>query len=116
MQMMLPEGWPVDAQQANDGATALHWAAWHGDSRMVTELLRHGPQLELRDGEFGKTPLEWAMHGSLHGWCRDAGDYPAVVSKLLQAGAQTPKLVHPGHASDAVLNLVRPSEGTRHSS
>jgi hypothetical protein len=116
LQMMLAVGWPVDAQQANDGATALHWAAWHGNSAMVTELLRYHPQLELKDSAFGKTPLEWALHGSLHSWCRDAGDYRAVVANLLQAGAQAPKLLRDGDATDAVLKLLRPSEKTGHSS
>jgi ankyrin repeat protein len=110
LQMMLAAGWPVNARQANEGATALHWAAWHGNSPMVAELLRYHPQLELQDGSFRKTPFEWAMHGSLHSWCRDAGDYPAVVRKLLQAGAQAPKLVHPGDASNEVLKLLRLSK------
>ena len=105
LQMMLAAGWPVDARRGNEGATALHWAAWHGNSRMVAELLRFHPQLELKDGKFRKTPLEWAMHGSLHGWGRNAGDYSVVVSELLQAGAEAPKLVHADDATDAVLKL-----------
>jgi ankyrin repeat protein len=106
VQMMLAAGWPVDARRGSHGPTALHWAAWHGNDRMVAELLRYHPPLELKDGAFSSTPLQWAMHGSLHGWCRDAGDYVAVVSRLLQSGAQAPKLVHAGAATEAVLELL----------
>ncbi len=107
LQMMLAAGWPVDARQANEGPTALHWAAWHGDSRMVAELLRYHPKLELKDSEFRKTPLGWAMHGSLHGWCRDAGDYPEVVRSLLHAGAKPPEHAQAGDAAEPILKLLR---------
>jgi ankyrin repeat protein len=86
---MLGAGWPVDAR-GQHGATALHWAAFHGEAGMVREILRHSPPLELRDHDFRSTPLGWALYGSKHGWrCRD-GDYAGAVGALLAAGAQPP--------------------------
>jgi uncharacterized protein len=44
-------------------ARALHWAAWVGSSRTVEQLIEGGAQLEVKDSEFGATPLFWAVHG-----------------------------------------------------
>jgi ankyrin repeat protein len=104
--MMLEAGWPVNSPQGNKGATALHWAAWHGNAPMVAAILKHNPELEIREGEFKATPLGWALHGSENGWHRDLGDYPAVVEQLLKAGAQAPKLAD-AEATDAVLEVLR---------
>jgi hypothetical protein len=35
--------------------------------------------------------MDWAIHGSVHGWHRDTGDYPGVVKALLDAGAKLPE-------------------------
>lgn len=73
-----------------DGATALHWAAFHGNAVMTRELLaRHAP-LEVIESEHHATPLGWATYGSEHGWHRRTGDFPATVELLLAAGARTP--------------------------
>ena len=86
---MLAIGWPVDVR-GRHGATALHWAAWHGDTALVRELLRHHPPLGAKDDDYGGTPLTWASHASVHGWHPDRGDYAGVVEALLEAGAVVP--------------------------
>ena len=73
------------------GGTPLHWAAWHGNLAMIEALLRALPPLEDADNDFHATPLQWATHGSEHGWHRKTGDYPAVVEALLEAGANLPE-------------------------
>src|SRR5262245_55921263 len=83
---MLAAGWPVDAR-GQHGATALHWAAWHGDRAMVVEILRYHPPLEIRDQDFDATPLGWAVYASVHGWHPDRGDYAGTVEDLIAAGA-----------------------------
>lgn len=72
-----------------DGGTALHQACWTGAAELVDLLLASRAwDLEIRDPTHGSTPLGWALHGSAH--CRHArGDYPAVVRRLLAAGART---------------------------
>ena len=78
---LLAAGWPLDAR-ANEGATALHWAAFHGNAEMVGELLRHGADPTLRDETYQGTPLNWAQHGTEHGWHRERGNYSATLVAL----------------------------------
>ena len=63
-------------------ATPRHWAAFHGNIEMARALLHHGANLELKDADFDCTPLAWAIHGYLHGWNSDKGDYFGTVSVL----------------------------------
>lgn len=81
VRLMLGAGWPVDARGDHD-ATALHWAAWHGNAAMVRELLQHGSSLEARDRRYDATPLDWATHGSGNSWHRHSGDYAATIGAL----------------------------------
>ena len=89
VRLMLAAGWPTEAVSKH-GATALHFAAWHGNATMVRTLLTHRAPLERRDHDFNQTPLGWAVHGSLHGSNIDRGDYAASVEALLDAGATAP--------------------------
>jgi ankyrin repeat protein len=89
VKLMLEAGWPIDAK-GKHGATALHWAAFHGNSEMIRTLLRFGPPLEARDRDFNGTPMGWALHGSEHGWHAQTGDYAGAVEALAKAGAQIP--------------------------
>jgi ankyrin repeat protein len=78
---LLRAGWPVDTRGSH-GATALHWAAWHGNAEAARVLLEHGAPVEVRDGHYDGTPLDWARHGSGNSWHRANGDYPAVIAML----------------------------------
>jgi hypothetical protein len=103
VRLFLDAGWPLDATMPKR-VTALHWAGFHGDVEIAKLLLARGAPLEVKDGEFGGTPLGWAMYGSLHGWGRRTADYPGVVTALLDAGARVPE----GYtASEPVLAVVR---------
>ena len=68
----------------------LHWAAFHGNSAMAREILRHHPPLEAIDADFHLPPLGWAVYGSEHGWYCRTGDYAGTVETLLNAGARLP--------------------------
>jgi ankyrin repeat protein len=70
-----------------DGGTALHAACWLGNVRMVEMLLERGRvSVEARDPTHLSTPLGWTAHGSVNRRARGA-DYPAVVDRLVAAGA-----------------------------
>jgi hypothetical protein len=43
--------------------TGLHWAAYGGHADTVKVLLKRRPALDVRDGTFNGTPLDWALHG-----------------------------------------------------
>jgi ankyrin repeat protein len=104
--MMLSAGWPPDVY-GNHEQTALHWAAFHGNSQMVRILLDHHAPLEAAEQQFNGTPLGWALYGSKHGWYRDAGDYPGAVKVLLSAGAKAPGPIEELDAPQEVLEVMR---------
>ena len=67
-------------------------------------MLRPYPPLDDAENDFHATPLGWATHGSEHGWHREAGNYPAVVEALLEAGAKLPETVS---GTEAVKEVLR---------
>jgi hypothetical protein len=87
VKLMLECGWPVEGDRKH---TPLHWAAWHGNTKMVGEILRFHPPLEFPDADFQGTPLGWAIHGSMNSWHHKTGDYGGTVKALLAAGAARP--------------------------
>jgi ankyrin repeat protein len=89
VKLMLMAGLPLDVPGQHN-ASALHWAAWHGNLELVNLLIARGASLEDASNDFKGTPLGWAIHGSENGWHRDQGDYPGVVRALLSAGAKIP--------------------------
>lgn len=111
VQRMLAAGWPVETP-GREGATALHWAAFHGAADMVREILARHPPLEARDSEYAGTPLDWAVHGSMKSWFRRKGDYASVVEALLDAGATPPARDAKPPASEAVLEVLRRRTGS----
>ena len=72
-----------------DHADALHWAAFHGNTGMVRLLLRHDPPIGVREASYGGTPLDWCVHGSVHGWAKARGDFAATARLLLDAGERS---------------------------
>jgi hypothetical protein len=100
---MLKAGLPV-AARGQHNATALHWAAFHGNSEMVKAILAFGPPLEATDSDFNGTPLDWAVHGSEKGWYRQTGDYAGTVEALIAAGARLPERMG---SSEAVREVLR---------
>jgi Ankyrin repeat len=69
----------------HDGMTPLHWAAAHGRLAVVEELLRRGAPLEV-ENVWDRTVLSstafFATRMPVPGV-----DYPAVLERLLAAGA-----------------------------
>ena len=94
------------------GGTPLHWAAWHGNLALIQALLRANPPLDDTENDFHGTPVGWATHGSVHGWHRRTGNYPAVVEALLEAGAKPPATISGTDAVKEVLavTVARTSE------
>ena len=101
VRLMLGAGWPVNAR-GKHGATALHFAAWHGNLEMVRHILERRPPIEAADNDFKGTPLVWAIHGSVHGWNCRRGDYGGTAAALVGAGAMKPASIDAMEMSDAV--------------
>jgi ankyrin repeat protein len=106
VRLMLSLGWPVDVR-GNLHATALHWAAFHGNLEMVREILRHRLSPDVRGDDYNNTPLGWAIYGSMHGWHRRTGDFAGTVTALLDAGATLPPLKPELEASEAVIAALQ---------
>ena len=103
--LLLAAGWPADAR-GKHGATALHFAAWHGNADMTGRILQHHPPMEAVDADFGMTPLGWALHGSVHGWNSTRGEYGVTVEKLLDGGAAVPAGLESREMSEAVRAVL----------
>jgi ankyrin repeat protein len=71
--------------EGHGGGTALHHAAWLGKVDMVRELLALGAPVNLRDKQYGSSPLGWASHGSE--MRKLDAQYCAIVDLLADAGA-----------------------------
>ena len=110
VQTMLELGFPLDGTSQH-GATALHWAAYHGNAAMTKLLLARGSALEARDAAFNGPPLGWAIHGSREGWHRKSGDYGLTAELLLQAGAKNVEKVAGSEAVQAVLRRFGATDG-----
>lgn len=80
VRLMLRVGWPVGVR--SEGATALHWAGFHGNAEMARELLESNAPIDVRDDHHDGTPLDWAEHGSQHGWYCRTGDYAGTLELL----------------------------------
>jgi ankyrin repeat protein len=109
VRLMLEAGWPVDAR-GQHGATALHWAAFHGQAEMTRFILRFHPPLEMRDLQFDGPPIGWAIHGSLNGWNPENADFRGTVATLLQAGVKPPSEIFGSPEVQAVLREVGSTE------
>ncbi len=96
----------LDPRASNEnGATVLHCAAWQGSAACVEAVLRHpaaASMLDLRERQYGATPLGWCLHGSVHG---PRGEHAEIAGMLIEAGANVPAEI--GEASDEVREVVR---------
>ena len=69
-------------------ATALHWAAWHGNIRMTDALLKRNAPLETNDAQYHMPPIGWAQHASGMGRPTPGADFPGTIATLQAAGAR----------------------------
>jgi hypothetical protein len=106
VRLMLKAGLPVNAASQHH-ATAVHWAAWHGNAEMVQLTLCHQPELEDIENDFQATPLGWATHGSENGWHKEKGNYASTVEALIKAGAKAPGKIEGTEAVRKVLQKYR---------
>ena len=48
-------------EKDEEGATALHYAAFGGHRKIAQFLLEHGANINAQDAKFGATPAGWAI-------------------------------------------------------
>ncbi|MBD2753650.1 ankyrin repeat domain-containing protein [Spirosoma validum] len=84
--LYVDKGATIDHRGAN-GATALHWAAWTGQDKLVQRLIEAGADVHQRCIAFRGTPLLWAVHGLKYGGSDNQHHQAECVRLLLEAGA-----------------------------
>jgi ankyrin repeat protein len=60
VRLLVERGCPPDARASDQGYTALHLAAFHGDVELIAFLLHHGADRDLKTGA-GETPYDLAV-------------------------------------------------------
>ena len=87
VKLMLELGFPVAAKGDWD-SSAIHQAAFRGDTRMVTLLLDHGARWDEKNGYGGDAfgSAIWPYRNDPH----PCADYLGVVRLLLESGGQVP--------------------------
>lgn len=73
----------------NDGATALHWAAFCGRDKLVEKLIHEKATIDQRDTAYNSTPLGWALHPLITGDKLNTFNQLPCIKLLLKAGADT---------------------------
>lgn len=84
--LFIDQGWSL-TREAPWGGTALHWAAWFGRPECVRVLLDAGAPVNVRDSNYGSSPIAWAAHGSSNSRPGHDDAYLAVVKLLATAGS-----------------------------
>ncbi len=70
-----------------DGATALHWAAFCGRDKLVERLIREKAAIDQRDTAYDSTPLVWAIQPLKTGDTFNTYHQVSCIKLLLKAGA-----------------------------
>ena len=59
--LLLELGANVNAKDKRGGATALHYAAWHGNREIAELLLAHDAAINQSDDTYNASPVDWAL-------------------------------------------------------
>jgi ankyrin repeat protein len=85
-------GADVNYTYNNDGASALHWAAFCGRDKLVKRLIKANAKLDELDIEHKSTPLGWAIHALQSNDTGNKHNQLSCIKLLLKSGADLRKL------------------------
>ncbi len=102
--LMLDLGFSPNVQD-HEGMSPLMWSAFHGWGEGVELILRHEPDLTLKN-VYGGTALGTLGYGSLNGWHKD-GEFARCAEMLIEAGAEVMASMNGNEAVNAVLDRHR---------
>jgi ankyrin repeat protein len=109
VRLMLDLGFPIAHPESSHGYSALHNAAWSGDTALVDLLISRGHPVDLVDPRYHSTPLGYAIYDCLVEKRHPEGNFPGVVESLLRAGSPWDPSVFPtgDERLDKVLSQFR---------
>lgn len=84
----IEQGADIYYASPNDGATALHWAAFCGREKLVEKLIEKGANINQRDRSFSNSPLGWAIHALTSKDNDNTHHQLQCIKLLLKAGAE----------------------------
>jgi uncharacterized protein len=84
----IDQGADIFYTSPNDGATALHWAAYCGRDKLVEKLIEKGAKINQRDNLYKGTPLDWAIHVIRSGNTGNLFRQKECITLLMAAGAE----------------------------
>lgn len=76
----------------NDGASALHWAAFCGRDKLVERLIRANAAIDQPDKAYNSTPMGWAIHSLQSNDTANQHNQLSCIKLLLKSGADAKKL------------------------
>ena len=76
----------------DDGASALHWAAFCGREKLVHELIQANAAIDESDKQYKSTPLGWALQALMTNDKLNTHNQLSCIKLLLMAGAKIENL------------------------
>ena len=83
----IEQGADIHFADSQDGATALHWAAYCGRDKLVEKLIQKKASIDQRDKSHNSTPLVWALHPLITGDKLNRHHQVSCIKLLLKAGS-----------------------------
>ncbi|MFC4721024.1 ankyrin repeat domain-containing protein [Geojedonia litorea] len=88
----IDNGADVHYTYKNDGASALHWAAFCGRDKLVERLIKANAEIDEPDTEHKSTPIGWAIHSLQSNDMGNKYNQLKCIKLLLRSGVDTNKL------------------------
>jgi ankyrin repeat protein len=88
----IENGADINYTYKNDGASALHWAAFCGRDKLADRLIKAKAFTDVPDITYKSTPIGWAIHALMTKDKLNAHNQVSCIKLLLKAGADTGKL------------------------
>ena len=83
----IDNGADIDYADRQDGASALHWAAYCGREKLVEKLIQKNAAIDQRDKSHDSTPLGWAIYPLITGDKTNKHHQVSCIKLLLRSGA-----------------------------
>ena len=90
--LYIDHGADIHHTYKNDGASALHWAAFCGRDKLVARLIKANAEIDQPDKEYNSTPLGWAIHALKTNDIGNKHNQLNCIKLLLQSNADSKKL------------------------